>query len=602
MRGLSCLLGAVVLLLLAQQPFAQMPASDATGGAVSRVPDPLLENQWHLKARNLEVAGANVRSVWPTTQGAGVLVGIVDDGLQGSHPDLQANFNAGASFDFNFGDTDPTPLPEHPHGTESAGVAAARDDNGIGVAGVAPRASLAGLRLIAAANSDADEANAFGHLPQAIHILSNSWGPPDNGATLEGPGPLATAAMESAVASGRSGKGRIFVWAGGNGRQNQDNCNFDGYANSRFAIAVGAITDTGQQAAYSESCAALIVSAPSSGGTRAITTTDLTGTVGADPGDYTATFGGTSAAAPAVAGAVALMLARNPNLTWRDVQHVLRRSSHRLNPEDSEWTAGPYPHNEKYGFGQLDAQAAVNLAATWVNVPAETMLSPVTRTLNVPVPDDDVAGVSDAISISAGSNFVVEHVEVQFTAAHTWRGDLQVMLTSPAGVVSTLAPIRLADSGDDFPAWRFSTVRHWGESPTGQWTLRVADLLADFSGTWNSWTLRVYGYASSTQFTDDPLIPGVTQVKALHISELRTRIDGVRVKCGLPPYPWSTNPIPAVVIQAAHITELRGAVSAAHTACGGPAPTFFDPVLVPRGTPIKAVHITELRNAVAALE
>src|SRR4029079_12289297 len=102
-----------------------------------------------------------------------------------------------------------------------------------------------------------------------------SWHRVDDGQTLTAPGPLAEGALVTAITQGRSGAGRIFVWAAGDGRANDDNCNFDGYANSRYGIAVGAVDDNGQQAPYSESCSALFVSAPSGGGTRGLTTTDL---------------------------------------------------------------------------------------------------------------------------------------------------------------------------------------------------------------------------------------------------------------------------------------------------------------------------------------
>lgn len=180
--------------------------------------DPLLEQQWHLKARSIEPAGANVRVVWPTTKGASVVVGVVDDGLQHTHPDLQPNYSSALSFDFNFNDSDPSPNTSSDfHGTAVAGVAGARGDNGIGVSGVAPLASLAGLRLIAAPATDAQEASALSYQGDAIHISSNSWGPSDNGTTLEGPGPLTQSAIQTAITQGRGGKGRIFTWAAGNG-------------------------------------------------------------------------------------------------------------------------------------------------------------------------------------------------------------------------------------------------------------------------------------------------------------------------------------------------------------------------------------------------
>jgi subtilisin-like proprotein convertase family protein len=474
---------------------------DVRGSLVA--PDALLENQWHLKDRATEVGGANVRAAWPSSTGAGVVIGIVDDGLQYAHPDLAPNYLASASWDFNFNDADPQPYSTSGHGTAIAGVAAARGDNTIGVSGVAPLASLAGLRLTASAATDTQEANAFGFQPDVIDILNNSWNPTDNGTTLKAPGPLAASARQSAALTGRNGKGRIFVWSSGNGRLAGDDCNYDGYANSRFAIAVGASTDAANQVTTSEGCSALMVLAPAGGGSRALTTTDLIGTPGYDGGDYasafgTSTTGGMNAAAPTVSGTVALMLARNPNLTWRDVKHILRRTAIRIIPTDPGWTTLQFPHNERLGFGLLDAEAAVDMAGTWTNVPAEEVLSPATKTVNQAIPDINSNGINSTITISSTeSNFVIEHVEVDFNATHTWRGDLQVKLTAPSGVVSSLAPIRPSDGGDNFTNWKFGSVRHFGQTAAGVWTLNVADKRYQDTGTWQNWTLRIYGYRTA---------------------------------------------------------------------------------------------------------
>jgi subtilisin-like proprotein convertase family protein/subtilisin family serine protease len=466
----------------------------ATAGQLLLEPfDPLVQFQWHLQPRSLEPAAANVIPLWPTTKGGGVAIGIVDDGLEHTHPDLQPNYSAALSFDFIGNDPDPTP-GLNPHGTAVAGIAGARGDNGIGGSGAAPLATLAGLRLLVGPISDAQIAQALSHLPQDIHLLSNSWGPNDNGSLVLGPGPFTQAAIEAAATGGRAGKGRIFVWAAGNGAQNLDNCNFDGYATNRFAIAVAAYTDFQQPASYSEPCSALMVTAPSSGGARSITTTDLVGNNGYAFGDYTDIFGGTSAAAPLVSGAVALMLEANPQLTWRDVQHILVRSSHRVQPGDPGWTMSRFPHHERFGFGLIDAAGAVHLARSWRSVLPERSILPLTRSLNVPILDDDATGRTDAITLDASfASFRVEHMEVEFTATHTWRGDLEVTLVSPSGVASRLATVRPLDSNDNLIGWRFRTVRHWGESAAGTWTLRVADAVALDVGTWHSWTLRVYG-------------------------------------------------------------------------------------------------------------
>jgi len=368
---------------------------------------------------------------------------------------------------------------------------------------VAPMASLAGIRL-GPDPDDADEAAAFSHQLNAVDILNSSRRRTDNGRALVAPGPRAEAALLTAVTDGRAGAGRIFIWGAGDGRALNDNCNFDGYASSRFGIAVGAVDETARQAWYSEPCSALLVSAPSSGGNRSMMTTDLAGAPGDDRGDYMAAFGGTSAAAPVVSGVVALMLARNPGLTWRDVQHILVRTSRKVDGSDPTWSAGAFPHSEKYGFGVVDAQAAVTLAATWTKVSAETAIPEVASAVGRAIPDKNSLGVSDAIAIGAQySGFSIEHVEVEFNAAHPHRGDLEVTLTSPSGVVSHLGTVRPGDAEANFSGWRFRSVRHWGESPAGAWTLNVVDLASGNTGTFSGWTLRIYGTGKTARRRGD---------------------------------------------------------------------------------------------------
>jgi subtilisin family serine protease len=130
----------------------------------------------------------------------------------------------------------------------------------------------------------------------------------DNEGFLVGPGSLALDALQSGVQNGRSGLGSIYAWAGGNGNLGGDNSNYDGYANSRYAIAVAASDDDGFQSSYSEPGANLLVNAPSGGDSPDITTTDLMGSDGASTGNYRNDFGGMSSATPLVSGIVALML------------------------------------------------------------------------------------------------------------------------------------------------------------------------------------------------------------------------------------------------------------------------------------------------------
>lgn len=104
-------------------------------------------------------------------------------------------------------------------------------------------------------------------------------------------------------------------------------------------------------------------------------------------------------------------------------------------------------------------------------------------------------------------------------------------------------------------------------------------------------------------FTDDPLVPNVSMVRALHIAELRSRVDALRVRFGLAPFVWTDSTLAggATAIRAVHITDLRLALSQAYSAAGLTLPTYTDPDLSV-GMTIKAAHISELRTAVIAIE
>ena len=506
--------------------------------------DPLFVNQWHLlnTGQGGGTAGedANVTGVWDTYLGSGVTIAIVDDGLQRTHPDLISRYVATASYDFNGNDPDPTPLSTDAHGTAAAGVAAATGNNSLGVSGAAPGASLAGIRLIGGPADDLMEATALTYALADIDIYSNSWGPDDSGAELAAPGPLTLAALQQGVTNGRGGLGTIYVWAAGNGLESNDNVNYDGYANSRFTIAVTAIDNQGGQPFYAEPGAAILVAAPSNGGTLGITTTDLVGASGYEPaasgsgGDYTNTFGGTSSATPLVSGIVALMLEANPGLGWRDVQHVLLKSARRNDPGDADWSQNAAGHwvNHKYGFGTVDAAAAVALADTWTNVGPEVQASSGTQTVNLSIPDNDPTGISTSFSMP--TDLTTEWVEVTFSATHPYRGDLEVVLTSPSGTRSVLAE-QHSDFNDNYTNWKFTSARNWGESSAGTWTLTVRDLSAADVGTFDSWSLDVYGTTpidvnrptiAITTAASGPLLVGQSTTVTFTVSEAVTTFTG----------------------------------------------------------------------------
>lgn len=487
--------------------------------------DPLVGAQWHLKHQSQAgaVPGTDIRveSVWnypgAGTRGAGVRVGVIDDGMETAHPDLAANADTANDRDWNDATPDtPEPSTGDDHGTACAGNVAARGNNGAGVSGSAPEATLVGMRLISAAVGDTEEGEAFDWRNDIIQVKSNSWGPNDDGTTLEGPGTLGAAALRNAAHTGRGGRGTLFLWAAGNGRDAFDNSNYDGYANSIYTIAVAAVDSQARQSWYSESGANVVVSAPSDGDGSAlgITTTDRSGAAGYNSGstageisgqpDYTQTFGGTSSATPTAAGVVALMLQANPNLGWRDVQEILIRSAARAALTGVVWdtNGAGISFSHEHGAGLIDAAAAVAMAGSWVNLGPHATNS-LAQSTSTAIPDNNATGVTRSFNLAA-TNLRVEHAVLRLNVTSIPKGQLEVTLTSPAGTVS-----RLCETHDDnvntLSDWSFMSVRHWGELSTGTWTLRVADRLAGTTGSLTSAVLTLYG-SSATPVNPPPQV------------------------------------------------------------------------------------------------
>ncbi len=497
--------------------------------------DPLFTNQWTLlnTGQNEATVGAdiNVTNVWDRFRGAGITVAVIDDGFQYTHPDLAANANTNIHYDYRDGDNDPKPegaAGHKPgdasspnadsHGTATAGVIAARGNNGIGAAGVAFEATLVGLRLIGGTTGDTQDGAALSHSNSLVHIYNNSWGPTDNGFEKGGAGTLAREALRNGATTGRGGRGNIFVWAAGNGGAALDNAGYDSYNGSIYTISVGALTDLGGKADYSERGACLVVSAPSGGETstgprvQGTTTTDLVGDFGYNrsdvavgpigPGDladrdYTQNYNGTSSACPVVSGVVALMLQANPNLGWRDVQEVLIRSATQTDPTNNEWRTNKagFKFNPNFGAGRVNAGAAVTLATNWANLPAMVTTASEQASLSVAIPDNDNNGITRSFDLSA-SNLRVEQAIVTVDITHANRGDLVINLVSPAGTISPLAELH-GDTNANYTAMTFRSTFNWGEDSKGNWQVQISDRRANNAGTLTSVKLDVFGTTPS---------------------------------------------------------------------------------------------------------
>uniref|UniRef100_A0A4W4GA07 P/Homo B domain-containing protein n=1 Tax=Electrophorus electricus TaxID=8005 RepID=A0A4W4GA07_ELEEL len=454
----------------------------------------------------------NVKEAWKQgVTGQGVVVSILDDGIEKNHPDLEHNYDPDASYDVNDGDPDPQPrytqLNDNRHGTRCAGEVAAVANNDICGVGVAYNAKIGGVRMLDGEVTDVVEAQSLSLNPQHIDIYSASWGPEDDGKTVDGPAKLAKEAFLRGVTEGRGGLGSIFVWASGNGGREKDSCNCDGYTNSIFTLSISSTTQCGMVPWYSEACSSTLATTYSSGGSneKQIITTDLRQ-------KCTDFHTGTSASAPLAAGIIALALEANKNLTWRDMQHLVVRTSNPAHLLTDDWKTNGVGRkvSHSYGYGLLDAAAIVALAQNWTNVGPQQkcVLSMVSEPRNIA----NHLVISKSVDACQGQpNFVssLEHAQARLTLSYNRRGNLAIYLISPQGTRSTLLAPRPHDySSEGFNDWAFMTTHSWDEDPRGEWTLEMENVegASDY-GTLTQFTLVLYGTAAGSSTPDSSQPP-----------------------------------------------------------------------------------------------
>ncbi|VDN50109.1 unnamed protein product [Dracunculus medinensis] len=413
-----------------------------------------------------------------------------------------------------------------------------------------------GIRILGRKVTDRLEAEALLFNNNHIDIYSASWGPNDDGRTVDGPRRLSQIALMNGIKFGRQGKGSIFVWASGNGGLNNDDCSCDGYSSSIYTFSVASATENGNLPWYGEKCASILATTFSTGSSaeRMIVTTD-TGN------KCTMDHSGTSASAPVAAAVIALGLEANPLLTWRDAQHI------------AIWTAQPHYlisnygwrkngiglyFNPRFGFGMMNAFHFANVSKYWKNVPEQqtcttnfpsfakrgSLLSGSFRRrdlfpymqivdciLEVPMSAASIAEKvmfitetiinfeTDACQGRENEINIMEHVNLILDMDYPIRGHLAIYLISPQSTLpfqhvvckktrSQLLSLRRQDySSKGFREWPFMSVHFWGENPRGIWQLEIADqsmLTIGLHGFVNNISLIIYGTKYQPEYQKYP--------------------------------------------------------------------------------------------------
>jgi len=477
-----------------RMPQQQTPAINPNTPYVDKMHmnDPRWPLMWYLNRGDM--LDMNVQEAWEMgITGKGIVVTILDDGIEKANPDLVANYDPEASYDVNQNDADPTPrydlIDSNRHGTRCAGEVSASANNSICGVGIAYDSRIGGVRMLDGDVTDAVEARSLSLNNQHIDIYSASWGPDDDGKTVDGPGNLASRAFITGVANGRNGKGSIFVWASGNGGRDHDNCNCDGYTNSIWTLSVSSATENGLIPWYSEACSSTMATTYSSGssGERKVITTDL-------HNGCTSSHTGTSASAPMAAGVIALLLEANPELHWRDVQHITVRNCHVANLRATDWRVNSVGRNysHSFGYGVMDASGMVKMAQKWKNVGTQVTSAVKAAIGPVTIPAMSSRTAKMEVTDHGDVNFL-EHVQAHVTVDSSRRGDLAIFLTSPHGTKSQLLARRPHDSSRaGFHDWPFLTVFSWGENPAGTWELEVQND-GRYEVTLRAWSMTFHG-------------------------------------------------------------------------------------------------------------
>ncbi|MDX1918286.1 MAG: S8 family serine peptidase [Candidatus Caenarcaniphilales bacterium] len=481
-----------------------------------------------LNPLNSHTGGININNLWREYRGEGVKIAVADSGVQHTHPELRRVYDQSLDHNLISNKADALPdlkIPENNHGTGVASlISAARD--GKGITGVAYEATLTGYLLFQEEDlilppERFDDLILNHIIPDKIDIVNNSWGYnsifgevyDNNRNLLDVLNPEENrAALEEAVREGREGLGTLFVVAVGNNAGGfyvgPNDGNQDIITNSRFTINVGATGQGGSITSFSTPSANNLISAPGSNVLRA----DYAGKAGEADGNFVL-GSGTSFSAAFVSGVIALMLEANENLGYRDVMKILAYSAKlvfmemptwEVNGAD-DWNGGGHFVSEQYGYGLLDAHAAVRLAETWEDSIPGTLNSLISKTFQSTVTNatlSDTSGtVASSIMVMPVDSLSLEHVEVTLDLYHTFAGDLDIKLISPEGTESILSRVNYSGEADWDEGWILTSAHYFGEDGVGEWQLMIEDQVANDDGIFRGWNLTLYGSES----TDDDI-------------------------------------------------------------------------------------------------
>jgi subtilisin-like proprotein convertase family protein len=517
-----------------------MPISNSTPS------DAVFADQWHLRNTASGQYDLNVMQAWAAGfTGAGVRVFVLDDGFDTGHSDIAPNYNPSGQIDYEQGDSSPVPrFPADSHGTACMGIIGAAR-NGSGAVGVAYGADLTGIRGY---SDDQQSGGSFddyvtdlgrGILRAAtqggdVISMSNGYAAGDawfgNGLTASAVDGC-VADIREAIESGRDGLGLIMVKAAGNSRSENWNTNMSEVDNDPHLISVAAVDRSGNVDDYSSYGGNILVAGFGSPGE--VVTTDRRGSDGYDAGNFTYGFNGTSAATPMVAGVVALILDANAGLGWRDVQDILAATARvvgsGVNGDEAamtgferdvwiansagQWNGGGFMYSNDYGFGLVDAGAAVRLAQAWFLPGGSAQTSANDEVLRrdmldqtETVPDADTTGLEVSTTIGAsGESFEIDYSTVTITMDHNWMGDVSIVLVNDAGDTAVLYN-REAEFSDGFNfgsvaypgEWTFTTRQFHGEDAAGNWRVRIIDSAAGDVGVVSDVVLRHHGDENRT--------------------------------------------------------------------------------------------------------